>query len=64
MNFYQRKLYALLRSPEYECWGDAVLSQLQCLDNHHENLRNWWDGNNGNAEITINCDTPLSEKWV
>ncbi|WP_256872032.1 type III-B CRISPR-associated protein Cas10/Cmr2 [Nostoc sp. TCL26-01] len=51
MNFYQRKLYALLRSPEYECWGDAVLSQLRCLDDHREDLSVWWNGNNSNAEI-------------
>ncbi|MEA5620903.1 type III-B CRISPR-associated protein Cas10/Cmr2 [Cronbergia sp. UHCC 0137] len=51
MNFYQRKLYALLQAPEFADWGDGVLSQLECLKNHHEDLKTWWNGVNSNVEI-------------
>ncbi|AFZ61069.1 type III-B CRISPR-associated protein Cas10/Cmr2 [Anabaena cylindrica FACHB-243] len=50
MNFYQRKLYALLQAPEFADWGDGVLSQLECLTNDHENLKAWWNGVNSNQK--------------
>ncbi|MBD2302813.1 MULTISPECIES: type III-B CRISPR-associated protein Cas10/Cmr2 [Nostocales] len=49
--FYQRKLYALLRSPECADWGEAVLSQLDCIKNDLTDLENWWNGVNSNAEM-------------
>jgi CRISPR-associated protein Cmr2 len=55
MKFYQRKLYALLQAPEYKNWGDAILSQLRCLDDHREDLKVWWchekNGSVENAKI-------------
>ncbi len=47
MNFYQRKLYALLQSPEVREWGEDLLSQLKCLKNDLSNLKKWWDLNEG-----------------
>lgn len=47
MNFYQRKLYALLQAPEFANWGDCVLSQLDCLTEDFEDLRRWWSEGRG-----------------
>ncbi|MCW5317250.1 type III-B CRISPR-associated protein Cas10/Cmr2 [Nostoc sp. KVJ3] len=49
MNFYQRKLYALLQAPEFADWGNHVLLQLDCLNHDIDNLNNWWNGINSNA---------------
>jgi len=50
MNFYQRKLYALLQAPEFADWGNDVLSQLECLTNDYEDLKAWWNGVNSNQK--------------
>jgi CRISPR-associated protein Cmr2 len=50
MNFYQRKLYALLQAPEFEDWGDSILEELECLRNHHQDLKDWWNGVNNNPK--------------
>ncbi len=42
MNFYQRKLYALLQAPELQEWGQHLVSQLECLKNDLPKLQTWW----------------------
>ncbi|MEA5503673.1 type III-B CRISPR-associated protein Cas10/Cmr2 [Halotia wernerae UHCC 0503] len=49
MNFYQRKLYALLQAPEFVDWGHNILDELECLKNHHDDLKAWWNEVNSNA---------------
>ncbi|MHC5861899.1 type III-B CRISPR-associated protein Cas10/Cmr2 [Nostoc sp.] len=58
MNFYQRKLYALLQAPEFANWGDCVLSQLDCLTEDFEDLRRWWSEGRGKhaQEIASSSD--------
>ncbi|GAA6622358.1 type III-B CRISPR-associated protein Cas10/Cmr2 [Scytonema sp. NUACC26] len=43
MNFYQRKLYAILQSPEVREWGKDLLSQLKCLQSDLAELEKWWE---------------------
>lgn len=43
MDFYQRKLYALLQAPELRAWGEDVASQLRCLKNDLISLQTWWE---------------------
>ncbi len=42
MDFYQRKLYALLQAPELRAWGEDLASQLTCLNNDLSSLQTWW----------------------
>jgi|GEM_PF-6232584 len=42
MNFYQRKLYALLQAPELQQWGQDLVSQLKCLNSDLPDLQTWW----------------------
>ncbi|MUG93052.1 type III-B CRISPR-associated protein Cas10/Cmr2 [Scytonema sp. UIC 10036] len=43
MNFYQRKLYALLQSPEVREWRQDLFSQVKCLESDLSRLKEWWD---------------------
>ncbi len=50
MDFYQRKLYALLQAPEFAGWGHQILNELECLKNHHEELQVWWNDINSHPQ--------------
>ncbi|MBW4477565.1 MAG: hypothetical protein KME54_11965 [Tolypothrix brevis GSE-NOS-MK-07-07A] len=50
MNFYKRKLYALLQSPESRDWGDRVASSLACLQTDLNNLKHWWEQGNSDTQ--------------
>ena len=56
MDFYQRKLYALLRSPEALNWNDDAVSQLTCLKNDIDNLRRWWEQGKQAQDIAASSD--------
>ena len=43
MNFYQRKLYAILRSPKSPDWGNSIASQLACIQPNLDELQQWWE---------------------
>ncbi|MEC4815221.1 MAG: hypothetical protein SAK29_18375 [Scytonema sp. PMC 1069.18] len=47
MNFYQRKLYALLQAPELQEWGQNLVSRLECLKNDLPVLKEWWGQSDG-----------------
>lgn len=51
MNFYQRKLYALLQAPNLSTWKDLA-SQLECLKSDLPQLREWWGI--GNEQDKVN----------
>jgi CRISPR-associated protein Cmr2 len=42
MNFYKRKLYALLQSPELRDWGSNITCQLRCIEQDLVSLESWW----------------------
>ncbi|MBV6622627.1 MAG: type III-B CRISPR-associated protein Cas10/Cmr2 [Rivularia sp. (in: Bacteria)] len=56
MDFYQRKLYALLRSPESPEWGNNIVSQLSCLQNNINELESWWQQGKQAREIAASSD--------
>ncbi|QIR37247.1 type III-B CRISPR-associated protein Cas10/Cmr2 [Tolypothrix sp. PCC 7910] len=69
MNFYQRKLYALLQVPNLPTWGDNLASQLECLQSDLPQLREWWGENNEQnsgiigrqaQDIGSSCDADLA----
>jgi CRISPR-associated protein Cmr2 len=53
MNFYQRKLYALLQVPNLPTWGHNLASQLECLKSDLPQLREWWGTGNEQDSVTI-----------
>jgi len=53
MNFYQRKLYALLQAPELQQWGQDLVSQLECLKNDLPNLQTWWGQSGDRHSVKI-----------
>jgi hypothetical protein len=42
MNFYKRKLYALLQAPGSKDWSNNVVSQLKCIEEDLVSLESWW----------------------
>ncbi|MCP6761227.1 MAG: type III-B CRISPR-associated protein Cas10/Cmr2 [Fischerella sp. CENA71] len=50
MNFYQRKLYALLQAPSLPNWGNLT-TQLECLLPDLPQLREWWGASNEQDSI-------------
>ena len=56
MDFYQRKLYALLRSPESRQWGNRVASELTCIKTDLSKLQDWWEKGKQAQDISSSSD--------
>ncbi|MBW4644554.1 MAG: hypothetical protein KME23_16465 [Goleter apudmare HA4340-LM2] len=50
MSLYQRKLYALLRSPTTPNPQQNILQHLSCLKSHENELNQWWSQNGNNTQ--------------
>lgn len=69
MNFYHRKLYALLQDPTSVTHSSAIIEQLQCLREHRENLLSWWSSQGQQAaeiagssdQVNLKQKTQISE---
>lgn len=56
MDFYQRKLYALLRPPESSDWGNGLVSELACIQKNLDELHNWWEQGKQARDIASSSD--------
>ena len=56
MNFYQRKLYAILRSPKSPDWGNSIASELDCIQPNLPELQQWWEQGKQAQDIASSSD--------
>ncbi|MEM7553514.1 MAG: type III-B CRISPR-associated protein Cas10/Cmr2 [Cyanobacteria bacterium P01_A01_bin.84] len=56
MDFYQRKLYALLQLPQSGDWDNGVVSELACIQKNLDELHNWWERGRKAQDIASSSD--------